>query len=105
MTIQINTDKNFTENEKMIAYFKTVIADSLKHYSDHITRVEVHFSDENGSKEGTNDKKCLLEARVEGKQPTAVTAMANTAEEALNSAIEKMVNSLKTTIGQMKNHH
>jgi len=102
--IQINTDNNISENEKMVAYFKTVIEDSLKYYSEHITRVEVHFSDENGSKVGSNDKKCTLEARIEGRQPTAVSAQANTSEEALNSAIEKMSSSLKTTIGQIKNH-
>lgn len=89
----------------MVAYFKTVIADALKHYSEHITRIEVHFSDENGSKGGADDKKCLIEVRIEGKKPTAVTAQANTNEEALNSAIDKMAAMLKTRVGQMKSHH
>jgi len=105
MIIQINTDHTISENERMINYFKTIIADSLKFYSENITRIEVHFSDENGNKGGSNDKRCLLEARIEGRQPTAVTAQANTSEEALNSAIKKMTASLKKTIGQMKNHH
>ncbi|CAN5347897.1 hypothetical protein BH10BAC1_BH10BAC1_03740 [soil metagenome] len=105
MIIQINSDHAISENERMDAYFKTVIADSLNHYSEHITRIEVHFSDENGNKEGLNDKRCMLEARPEGKQPVAVTSHANTIEDALNSAIEKMIASLKTSIGQMKNHH
>jgi len=105
MTIQINSDHTISENEKMDAYFKTLIADSLKLYSEHITRLEVHFSDENGHKEGLNDKRCMIEARLEGKQPTAVTAKADTIEEALSSAIEKITALLKTEIGRMKNHH
>jgi len=105
MTIQINSDHTISENERMDAYFKTVIADSLKLYSEHITRIEVHFSDENGNKEGLNDKRCMLEARIEGKQPSAVTAQADTIEEALNSAIEKMTALLKTELGRMKSHH
>lgn len=105
MIIQINTGHNISENEKMDDYFKSLIADSLKHYSEHITRIEVHFKDENGNKEGPKDKRCVLEARIEGMQPIAVTAEANTMADALNSAIEKMDASLKTIIGQMKNHH
>ena len=105
MIIQINTDHNISQNERMIAYFKTVIVDILKIYSEHITRIEVHFSDENGNKKGINDKKCLLEARLEGKQPMAVTSKANTIEEALNNALEKIEALLKTEMGQMKHHH
>jgi len=104
MIIQINTDHNISENEKMDLYFKTLIADSLKNYSEHITRLEVHFSDQNGNKEGSKDKKCLLEARIEGRQPNVVTATASTIEEALNNAIDKMTALLKTAIEQMKSH-
>ncbi len=33
--------------------------------------MEVHRSDENGSKSGQNDKRCVTEARLEGRQPVA----------------------------------
>jgi hypothetical protein len=105
MKIQINSDHTISENERMDTSFKTLIGDSLKYYSEHITRIEVHFSDENGNKDGLNDKRCMIEARLEGKQPTAVTAQADTIEEALNSGIEKMVALLKTELGKMNNHH
>ena len=105
MKIQINSDNTISENESMDNSFKTLIEDSLKYYSEHITRIEVHFSDENGNKDGLNDKRCMIEARLEGKQPTAVTAQEDTIEEALNSALEKMEALLKTELGRMKNHH
>jgi len=84
---------------------KALIGDSLKYYSEHITRIEVHFSDENGNKDGLNDKRCMIEVRLEGKQPTAVTAQEDTIEEALNSALEKMVALLKTELGKITNNH
>ena len=64
----------------------------------------MHLSDENGSKEGANNKRCLLEARLEGRQPIAVTAMANTYELAVNSAIDKLKTSLDTILGRIRSH-
>ena len=66
--------------------------------------LEVHLSDENGSKDGIHDKKCLLEARLEGRQPIAVTALASTYELAVNSAIDKLKASLNTILGRLTDH-
>jgi hypothetical protein len=35
--------------------------------------VEVHLSDENGKKGGSHDKRCMMEARLEGHQRGALT--------------------------------
>lgn len=105
MKVQINSDHTISENERMDTFFKTVIDDTLKYYSKYITRIEVHFSDENGNKEGINDKRCMIEARLEGKRPTIVTAYAETIADALNSVLEKTVATLKTDVGKMKDHH
>ena len=105
MTIQINTDRNIVENENQLSFLKKTIEVSLENYSEHITRIEVHLSDENGNKEELNDKRCLLEARLEGRQPIAVTSHANTIENALNDAIKKITASLKTILGKMKNQY
>jgi ribosome-associated translation inhibitor RaiA len=102
MTVQINTDKNIEGNEKFIAYFTSLIEQELGKY-DNITRIEVHLSDENGSKEGRADKRCMLEARLEGKQPIAVTNTASTIEKAVDEAINKMKTSLETILGKMNN--
>jgi len=105
MTIQINTDRSIVENENQLSFLKKTIEVSLENYSEHITRIEVHLSDENGNKEELNDKRCLLEARLEGRQPIAVTSHANTIENALNDAIKKITASLKTILGKMKNQY
>jgi len=105
MKIQINTDRNISEDKRMDDYFKKSIEDSLKHFSEHITRIEVHFSDENANKQEPNDKRCLIEARLKGKQPTAVVGKGNTLESAFSSAIEKITALLKTATGHLKDHH
>ena len=104
MTIQFNTDHNISGNEKANGYFSTTITDALSRFSNHITRVEVHLTDENSNKEGQNDKRCLLEARLEGMQPIAVTCNADTIEQAVKGAIDKLKSSLDTVIGRLRTH-
>ncbi|HTO15438.1 MAG TPA: hypothetical protein VLZ83_06690 [Edaphocola sp.] len=90
MTIQFNTDKNLNGTEEFTAPFINQIEDELKRFSSHITRIEVHLSDENGKKEGLNDLRCLMEARMEGRQPIAVSNQADTSEQAVSGAIGKL---------------
>lgn len=104
MKIQFNTDKTITGNERDQSYFTSMIADGLKNYESHITRIESHLSDENEKKDGQKDMRCLLEARIKGKPPVAVSCQANTIELAVSGAVDKLTALLKTTIGRMQNH-
>jgi ribosome-associated translation inhibitor RaiA len=81
-----------------------LLSEELDRFSEHITRLEVHLSDENGSKDAINDKKCLLEARLEGRQPIVVTQVANNYEQAVHGAIDKLKSSLTTITGRLRNH-
>ena len=81
-----------------------LISEGLSRFSDQITRLEVHLSDENSLKEGLNDKRCLLEARLEGRQPIAVKNQANNLEQAVVGAVDKLKVSLDTKIGRLKNY-
>ncbi|MEO6883323.1 MAG: HPF/RaiA family ribosome-associated protein [Bacteroidia bacterium] len=104
MTIQFNTDKNIAGTQKISAFINTTIRAELERFSDHITRIEVHLSDENGSKTGQNDKRCMLEARMENRQPIAVTSYANSIEQALNEALDKLKASIEKIDSKLKNH-
>lgn len=104
MIIQVNTDNNINVGERSNAYFSTVISDTLDRFSSHITRIEVHLTDENAQKKGKNDHRCVIEARLEGRQPIAVSDNADTVEQALNGALDKLKASLDTVIGRLKNH-
>lgn len=104
MKIQFNTDKTINGDDRHQKFFTTQIADELERYESHISRIEVHVSDENGKKDGINDIRCLLEARLEGFKPIAVSNQAENKELAVSGAITKLKASLKTTLGRIQNH-
>lgn len=104
MTIQINTDKNLTVHEEYANQLETLLTEKLSRFDEHLTRLEIHLSDENGNKEGIEDKKCLLEARLKGRQPIAISASGNTYDKAVNIAIDKLKASLDTIIGKLRHH-
>lgn len=101
MKIQINTDRHIQGHEALSAYVSSELKSTLSRVSDHITTVEVHLSDENGNKSGQNDKRCMMEARLEGRQPIAVTNLAETLDKAINGAIDKLVRLIESTLGRM----
>lgn len=101
MQIQINTDKNIKGNEELIIYFREEIIETLNRFSNNITRVEVHLSDENSDKKSKEkDKRCMIEARLEGRQPIVVTDNAETLKEALEGAINKLINMIDSIHGR-----
>ena len=104
MIVQINTDKSIEGAERHIEYFTQLITDELSRFASHITRVEVHLKDENGPKEGVNDMRCVLEARLRNRQPMVVTNQADTIELALKGAIDKSKTSINKVVGKLQNH-
>jgi len=98
MKIQVNTDSNIEGRLGLVAHVEATVTKSLSHISNHVTRVEVHLSDQNGDKIGPKDKRCVMEARLQGQQPTAVTCDAATLDEAISGAAEKLKNSLKSKL-------
>jgi ribosome-associated translation inhibitor RaiA len=104
MTIQFNTDKNVNGTEAFIAPYLVQIESVLSRFSERITRLEVHLSDENGTKSGLNTKRCLLEARLEHRQPIAVSSQADTLDQAMDGALVKLTATLDTIMGKLNSH-
>lgn len=104
MQIQVNTDKNIEGSARMSAYFSETLEEALGRFTEQITRIEVHLSDENAGKEGSDDKRCLLEARLRGLRPVVVSHYAENLDFAVSGAIDKLVKSLESTIGKLRNH-
>jgi len=104
MTIQFNTDKNINGNDEFTAPYVAQIENELSRYSHLITRIEVHLSDEDGNKNGLNAMRCLIEARLEGRQPIVVNDQADTHDQAIAGAIDKLATSLDTILGKLSNH-
>jgi len=104
MKIQFNTGKNIVGSEGLRSSLTTLISSELSRFEDHITRLEVHLSDEDSNKNGVNDKRCMIEARIEGMKPIAVTNNADTQEQAVTGAVDKLKSSLSTIQGRLRNH-
>jgi ribosome-associated translation inhibitor RaiA len=104
MTIQFNTDNNVKVSEELRIPLISLISEKLSRFGHQITRVEVHLSDENGDKEGFNDKRCMIEARLSGMKPIAVTNHANNHEQAVEGAVDKLKTSLDTILGRQRNY-
>jgi hypothetical protein len=104
MQIQVNTDRNIHGDETLFAEVNRTVEDALTRFSDHITRVEVHLSDENSNKKarGSGDMRCLMEARLEGRQPIAVTHRAATSSQAVEGAADKLAHLIEGTLGSLR---
>lgn len=100
MDIQIRHDDNIPGdiNDRLVP----VIQDVLSRYSDQITTIEVHLADENGPKRAESDIRCTIEARVENRKPTAVTAHASDVYMAVNAAAEMMLKKLDSDLGRLR---
>ncbi|MFO7649738.1 MAG: HPF/RaiA family ribosome-associated protein [bacterium] len=102
MQIQINTDRNIEGREALATQVTTVVESALSRFSGHITRVEVHLSDENSDKKGGNDDmRCMMEARLAGRQPIAVTHQAATVDQAVDGAADKLTRLIESTLGRL----
>jgi ribosome-associated translation inhibitor RaiA len=104
MLIQINTDKNVEGHSRLNEFFTNEIKEKLAHFDSKITRVEVHLGDENSDKFGKNDKRCIIEVRIEKKNPIVTTAHAETIEKSFYEAIEKVKRSLSATLEKMREY-
>jgi ribosome-associated translation inhibitor RaiA len=100
MHIQINTDHHIEGHEALAAWATGEIKAALSHHGEHITRVEVHLSDENGHKSGSKDKRCVMEARLQGRQPLAVTHHAPTLYQSVSGAADKLNHLIESTLGR-----
>src|ERR1019366_1740225 len=102
MQIQINTDHNIKGREALATQVRGVVESALSHISEHITRVEVHLSDDSSHKSSQNDKRCMMEARLEGRQPIAVTHQAATVDQAVDGAANKLARLIESTLGRLR---
>jgi len=101
MKIQVNTDSNIQGREALVAQVTDTVEHVLKRFHDVVTRVEVHLSDQNGKKGGQQDKRCVMEARLEGRQPVAATDEAATTDQAVRGAADKLSGLIASQLGRL----
>lgn len=104
MQIQLNTDNHIQGREQLAARVEAAVGDALDRFGEQITRVEVHLGDVNSHKGGANDIRCMIETRLAGREPLAVTHQAADIEQALQGALGKARRALDTVAGKRAEH-
>jgi ribosomal subunit interface protein len=107
MQININTDKTIQRGQGLEEHVETVVNAAVGRFGEHITRVEVHLSDENSQKSADGGNRCLLEARVTGYQPIAVSNHDKNLHLAISGAADKLKRAIDSALGRIhdKNLH
>jgi ribosome-associated translation inhibitor RaiA len=90
MQVIVNSDHSIHAGESVAERVEAVVRGAVDRHESRITRVEVHLADVNGPKHGDNEKRCMMEARIGGLRPIAVTHQAPTLLEAIEGAAGKL---------------
>ena len=104
MQIQINGDNHLEGSAARDDWARGVVEAAMGHFADHVTRVEVHLSDENAGKGGAALMRCTMEARVNGRPPVAVSNDAAGLDAAVNGAAQKLVRATEHAVGRADKH-
>ena len=94
MNIEIRTDKNIQNSDRLISYVREELNQEFQRHSEKITHFSVHLSDENSHKGGESDIKCLIEARPAGLSPVVVSHKGHNIDTAIHGAVERLKRSL-----------
>ena len=102
MKIQVNTSNQIDGSERLNEFVRTQVENALRNFSEKVTTVEVHLDDENSSKEGPDDKRCTIEARIAKLQPIAASDNADTLEKAIAGAAGKIKRAVENSLGKLR---
>lgn len=102
MHVQVNTSNGIDNKESLERWASDYLNEQLARFSQDITAIEVQLTDENhGAKGGTSDKRCMLEARLNGHPPVAVKNFAADQDLAFRGATEKLIHALEHALGKL----
>ncbi len=104
MQFQFNSDSSVMGTQNVAERIETQVRTKLARFEDRLTRLEVHVSDENGRKGGSDDKTCTIEARPRGDRPIGVTEHAADVDAAARKAASTMVQRLERVLGKESRH-
>lgn len=104
MQVIINSGNHVDVNQDAVQQWQSEILASLDRFSDWITRVEVHLTDENSqAKGGPDDIRCLMEARPASQQPVSIEVRAASVEQAIQDGTNTLERRLNTMMDKVRN--
>jgi len=105
MHVQVNTSNGIDNKETLDRWATEYLNEHFARFSQEVTSIEVQLTDENHVKGGGDDKRCMLEARLHKHAPVAVTAFAETQDQAFRGAAAKLTKALEHTFGKLDREH
>lgn len=102
MHIQVNTSNGIANTDGLERWATDYLTEHLERYRQDVTSVEVQLSDQNqATKGGGSDKRCMLEARITGRPPLAVSHDAADQDLAFRGAADKLARALDHALGKL----
>ena len=102
MKVQVNTSNDIDNKDALERWANEYLGEQLARFEQDLTSIEVQMSDENhAAKGGGMDKRCTMEARINGRAPVAVTNYAPNQDLAFRGAAEKLAHALDHTFGKL----
>ncbi|HEU4852589.1 MAG TPA: HPF/RaiA family ribosome-associated protein [Telluria sp.] len=101
MQINVNTDHTIERHQGLDEHVQKVVQTAIGRFGEQITTVEVHLSDNVREKSADGANRCMMEARVTGYAPVAVSSHAETLHQAVNAAADKLKRALDSALGRL----
>ncbi len=92
---------NLQSSPAIEAWVRRKLSGATRRYGARMTAVEVHFEDVNGPRRGAHDARCVMEARVNGRDPLAVRARARDLYGAIDAAARKLEAALGRAVSRI----
>lgn len=101
MDFQFNTGNQIDGDSAMGTHFETRVRERLARFEARLSRIEVHIRDTDGTRRsGPEGIEVVIEARPTDGNPLTVSEQGSTPEEALGSALQKLMSRLDSVFGK-----
>ncbi|HEX7891350.1 MAG TPA: HPF/RaiA family ribosome-associated protein [Ramlibacter sp.] len=102
MKVQVNTSNDIDNKDALERWAGDYLNEHLGRFEQDLTSIEVQLTDENhAAKGGGIDKRCMMEARVAGRDPIAVTNYGADQNLAFRGAADKLAKALEHAFGKL----
>ncbi len=101
MKIQLNTDNHVQHDPSVVRHVEDTLGTTLARFQPQLSRIDVHLSDVNGAKGGAGDKRCLLEAHLQGRPNLTASDEGDSIAEAVNGATRKLQRVIDSALGKL----
>ncbi len=90
MKVRIDHDDHVRASQERSGEIEQLVHAHLGRFGELITSVQVHLSDENGPRVTPGDRRCLMEARLAGREPIVVRHRADSVKQAVSGAASRL---------------